>query len=134
MTTNADITVYNHKYNKDTRLDDWSRTVIHGVHFYVDNKVAIVDNGLKSADIYKVRIPEDAVCEKGFLPDDQYASRDDVSQFWTLQDGDIIVLGVCEDEIERPADLKEKKGRYCTIMSWSDNRFGGLPHWRVCGE
>ena len=36
MITNADITLYNHKYNKNTRLDDWQRIVIRGVHFYED--------------------------------------------------------------------------------------------------
>ena len=33
MLTNADITIYNHIYDKATRLDEWRRTVIHGEHF-----------------------------------------------------------------------------------------------------
>ena len=76
MLTNADITIYNHIYDKATRLDEWRRTVIHGVHFYVDNKVSVGDS----------------------------------------------------------ADLSKAHRQHCKITSWSDNRFGGLPHWRIGGE
>ena len=48
MLTNADITIYNHIYDKATRLDEWRRTVIHGVHFYVDNKVSVGDSARTS--------------------------------------------------------------------------------------
>ena len=30
-----------------------------GVHVYVDHKTAVTDNGLKSAEVYKIRIPAD---------------------------------------------------------------------------
>ena len=76
MLTNADITIYNHIYDKATRLDEWRRTVIHGVHFYVDNKVSVGDSGLNSADVYKIRIPEDAECDSQYAPEDEYASAD----------------------------------------------------------
>lgn len=134
MQTNADITLYNHKYNKTTRMDDWHRTVIHGVHFYVDNKAAVGEKGLTSADVYKIRIPGDCECADSYLPEEEYASINDVSSFWTLQKDDYIVQGVCGFEIEKPSDLKETRLRYCRITSWSDNRFGGLTHWRVGGE
>lgn len=32
------------------------------------------------------------------------------------------------------ADLKDVRLRHCKVLSWSDNRFGGLPHWRIEGE
>ncbi|MEE1085819.1 MAG: DUF6751 family protein [Schaedlerella sp.] len=134
MITNADITLYNHKYNKETRLDSWQRTVIKGVWFYVDNKVAVGDKRLISADVYKIRIPEDAECEKVYLSEDEYMNKTDVSQYWTLREGDIVVRGICDIEIEKPADLKELHKRYCKITSWSDNCFGCSPHWRIGGE
>lgn len=134
MITNADITIHNHKLNKETRLDDWHRTVIHGVHFYVDNKVALTDSGLKSAYIYKIRIPEDAVCCKKYVPADEYQTIENAEQYWTLQNDDIVVYGVSEIEIERPAQLRESGKRYCKITSWSHNRFSGQPHFRIGGE
>lgn len=134
MTTNADITLYNRKYNKNTRLDGWQRTVIYGVHFYVDNKVSVGDGGLNSADVYKIRIPEDAECNREYISEDKYASLEDTSKHWTIQEDDIIVRGVCDINIEKPADLKVLHKKYCKVTSWADNRFGGLPHWRIGGE
>lgn len=133
MLTNADITLYNHHYNKETRLDDWHRTVIHGVRFYVDNKVALGESGLNSADIYKIRIPGDAECNKEYVSEDEYIGLGNADYYWTLQNGDYIVLGECFLNIEKPSDLKPLHKHYCKITSWSDNRFGGLPHWRIGG-
>lgn len=59
MITNMDVTVYNRKYDETTHFDTWSRTVLHGVHVYVDHKTAVSDNGLNSAEVYKIRIPAD---------------------------------------------------------------------------
>lgn len=131
MLGNADITIYNHKYNKQTRFDEWHRTIIQDVHFYVDNKVSVGDNGLNSADVYKIRIPADTTCDKNYIKEDEYAAADDVNKSWTLQEGDIVVIGKCERDILKPSDLE--KMRKCKILSWSDNRFGGLPHWRIGG-
>lgn len=134
MITNADITLYNHYYDKSTRLDKWKKTVIRGVHFYVDHKVSVGDNGLNSADIYKIRIPVDADIQGEYLSEDEWIARgENVMGRWTLQSDDIIVLGECDMNIDRPAQMKEAGRRYCKVTSWSDNRFGGLPHWRIGG-
>ncbi|MEG2428600.1 MAG: DUF6751 family protein [Clostridium sp.] len=134
MLTNADITIYNHKLNKDTHLDDWHKTVIRGVRFYVDNKVTITDSGLKSAYIYKIRIPENAGCDKKYVPGDEYQAIENVNGHWTIQNDDIVMYGTSLTEIDRPAELKESGKRYCKITSWSDNRYGGLQHWKIVGE
>lgn len=135
MITNADITIYNRYYDKNTRLDKWHRTIIHGVHFYADHKVSVGDNGLNSADVYKIRIPVDADFLDEYVPEDDWTSRGcDILGKWTLRNDDIVVLGECYLNIERPAQLQEAGKRYCKITSWSDNRFGGLPHWRIGGE
>lgn len=134
MITNADITLYNHYYDKSTRLDKWKKTVIRGVHFYVDHKVSVGDNGLNSADIYKIRIPVDADIQGEYLSEDEWIARgENVMGRWTLQSDDIVVLGECDMNMDRPAQLKEAGRRYCKVTSWSDNRFGGLPHWRIGG-
>ncbi len=135
MITNADITLYNHYYDKDTRLDHWQRSVIYGVHFYVDHKVSVGDTGVNSANVYKIRIPEDAQCMNTYISEDEWQEKGcGVLENWTLQNDDLVVLGECGIDIERPADLQRLGKRYCKITSWSDNRFGGLPHWRIGGE
>lgn len=133
MITNADITVYNCHYNKDTRLDDWHRTVIRGVHFYVDNKVSVGDGGVNSADVYKIRIPTDAEFDSEYIDPEEYAALNDPKGYWTICNDDIVVQGVCSIDIEKPADLKISRKRYCKVTSWSDNRFGSSPHWRIGG-
>ena len=45
--------------------------------------------------------------------------------------GDYVVKGTVEG-IESPTDLKNKV--YFRITAISDNRRGGLPHWRVSGQ
>lgn len=45
--------------------------------------------------------------------------------------GDYVVKGIVEG-IETPHDLKNKV--YFRITAISDNRRGGLPHWRVSGQ
>lgn len=135
MITNADITLYNHYYDKRTRLDHWQRSVICGVHFYVDHKVSIGDSGANSGHLYKIRIPVDAQCRNAYIPEDEWRARGcDILENWTLQNDDLVVLGECGIDIEKPADLQRLGKRYCKITSWSDNRFGSLPHWRIGGE
>lgn len=132
MTTNADITIYNREYDSKSRIDIWHRTVIRNVWFYVDNKVSQTDSGLKSANICKIRIPEGSP-EKGYLDPENYAAAESKDTYWTLQEDDIVVQGVCLQDITRPANLQELHKKYWKVISWSDNRFGGSPHWRIGG-
>ena len=133
MITNADVTVYNRISGDSTHYDTWNRTVLHGVHVYVDHKTAVTDNGLKSAEVYKIRIPADIPEAGQYLPPDQFACCGGYG-YWTIQNDDQIVLGECQIEIERPADLKAVFHKHCKVTSWSDNRFGTTPHWRIGGE
>lgn len=131
MTTNADITIYNRYYNQETRMDEYHRTVICGVWFFVDNKVQITDSSAQAADVYKVRIPLHAnTGDAVYVPPDQYSGAPGT---WTLQSDDYVCRGIVEKEIERPAELKKEQNQVFKITSWSDNRFGGLPHWRIGG-
>lgn len=131
MRTNADITIYNAVYDPESRLNTYHRTVIRGAWFYVDNKVNVTSDGLASADVYKVRIPESAqMCGVEYVPANSYSGEPGT---WTLQHDDYVVRGVCDLEINVPADLKKHKLQAFKITSWADNRFGGLPHWRIGG-
>lgn len=131
---NATITVYNHRYDSLTHFDTWHRTVIENVHIYVNHKASAGDSGLNSAEVYKIRIPADVENADQYLPPEEYAKLEDLEEHWTIQTDDQIVLGEYAQEIERPADLKDVRLRHCKVLSWSDNRFGGLPHWRIEGE
>ena len=135
MITNTDITIYNVKDNKVTRLPEYHRTQISGVHWYTDQKTQVDDKGLHSADVYKIRIPADAdTGGRSYVSSAEYVAADDASVFWTIQNGDIFVKGAVDDEINKASDILAKypdcSGR---VISWSDNRLGSLPHWRIGG-
>lgn len=135
MITNAEITLYNVKNDPVTRLPVYHRTRITGVHWYTDQKTQVDDKGLHSADIYKIRIPADADTEgKRYVSPSEYATSVDVSGFWTIQNGDIFARGLIDVDIVKASDILAKypdnSGR---VISWSDNRFGSQPHWRIGG-
>ena len=133
MLTNATITIYNRKSGNKNTFDTWHRTVIRDVHVYVDHKASVGDSGLNSAEVYKIRIPTDVENADQDLPPEEYAELENPAGYWTIQIDDHIVLGECDKEIEKPADLTDVRLRHCKVLSWSDNRFGGLPHWRIGG-
>lgn len=133
MLTNATITIYNRISGKKNTFDTWHRTVIRDVHVYVDHKASVGDSGLNSAEVYKIRIPTDVENADQYLPPEEYVKKDNPGDYWTIQIDDRIVLEECTKEIEKPADLKDVRLRHCKVLSWSDNRFGGLPHWRIGG-
>ena len=133
MITNADVTIYNRVSGNADNYDVWHKTVLHGVHVHIDHKVMLSDTALNSADVYKIRIPADIAEADRYRPPEEYGASS-VSGYWTIQNGDLIVIGECQKEIEKPADLKGILDKHCKLMSWSDNRFGTLPHWRIEGE
>lgn len=119
---------------RDDIVTTWHGTVIENVHIYVNHKASVGDSGLNSAEVYKIRIPTDVENADQYLPPEEYAKLEDPEEHWTIQTDDQIVLGEYAQEIERPADLKDVRLRHCKVLSWSDNRFGGLPHWKIEGE
>lgn len=132
MITNADITIYNKKYSPETRSDTWHRTVLKGAHLYCEHKVQLLATGLVNADLYKIRIPADVSVGKQYVPWPEYQAAEDVSHLWTIQKGDYIV----QEEAPEVSDLKELQITVADIIkvtAWSDNRRGGLPHWRIEG-
>lgn len=135
MITNADMTIYNQKINPETKLTEYMRTQITGIHWYMEQKTSVDDKGLHSKDVYKIRIPEDAETgTKRYVTPEEYQKMEDASSAWTIQNGDIFVKGLVDDPIKKASDIFRKypecSGR---VFSWSDNRFGGLPHWRIGG-
>jgi len=138
MLTNADITIFNKWYNRETHLDEWKRTQISGVNWYGGQKVAVTDSGLQSADTYTVRIPAASAPQgrKFVLPEIYAAAESDaLAGLWTLQNGDIVVRGLVADDITKTADVTGKYSQCFTVTGWRDNRRGSpsVQHWRIDG-
>lgn len=129
MITNADMTIYNKKINPSTGKTEYHRTVICGVHWYTKQKTDVGENGLVSADEYKIRIPLESLTR--YVLPEEYKAAEDVTDMWTAENGDLFVKGVCDKDIEKLSDLQGLN--HGQVLSYSDNRFGSLPHIRIGG-
>lgn len=122
------ITVYNKFEDPQTQVIKWFRHVVHDA-FWKDagNKVTIGNVTLETNDII-CRIRED----KSFLEKHIWVTipNDEMGNYFTLGQGDIIVKGEVDDEINeyesghRSSDFlaKYKKLQGCMeIKQWSDN-------------
>lgn len=120
-----EITVFNSTFDADTDQDTYTKTVIKGVSWREEVKINFDSPGIKAANVYIIRIPETAVCEKDFVKPEYFT---DPATQYTLKPGDIIVKG--ETTAQTPAEVAEK----VTISSVIDNRGGSKgKHIKVVG-
>lgn len=129
------ITVFNAKLDAETGMDAYYPTVITGVSWYCETASTVDASGLKAADKFTVRIPEDAdFSGKRYVPPAAYATGDPAAVF-TLKTGDILVKGAVDQAGLRPADLQRMCGEIVTILGVTDNRRAPRArHWRVVGK
>ena len=133
MITNADITIYNQKSNPVTKLTEYVRTQIRNVHWYTDQKTSVDQSGVHSADIYKIRVPEESVTYRKFLDHSEWKQSEDTDGYWTIQNDDLVVRGLVDDDIRQASDLLNKYPYVARVNSFSDNRRGNNPHFRIGG-
>lgn len=139
---NIKVTIYNKFEDPQTNLVRWFRHSVDGTFWkYAGNKVVIGNTVLETKDIICRLRKDDKFLEKHewiSLPNDKMAD------YFTLAQGDIIVKGDVEDEIDeytsgkRSTDLKRKyKGlQGCLeIQEWANNTGGGRgnEHYYVKG-
>lgn len=136
------ITVYNKYIDQQTRVVRWYRYVLHNTFWKAaNNKITIGKVQLETDDII-CRIPIDV----NYLPKHIWINipNDQMSKYFTLGVGDIIVLDEVDDEIneyvseQRSTDLvkkyKELQGCF-VIKSWSDNTGNrGNEHYFASGS
>lgn len=129
------LTLYNQRYNKAKDATEYVRTVISGISWYSTVKSAVSDKGLKSANMYVIRIPATAgFSGKSWTDPKSYTAADDVSSLFTLNEGDIVVKGALADENPTFAQLHKNNAECFTVLSVTDNRRApNAPHWKVVG-
>ena len=136
------VTIYNRYENPQTQLVTWYRHVVDKCFWkYSGSKVTINDVVLDTKDIIcRIRVND------AFLEKHEWAAKpnDEMSNYFTLGQGDIIVKGSVEDEIneyqtgKRSSDLKAKYKALqgcLEIQEWSNNTGGGRgnEHYYVRG-
>ena len=131
---NEAITVFNAKLDAETDKDEYIGTVIDGASWYCEI-VSAVDEGLRAANKFTIRIPAAAdFGGKAYTNPMAYAEADDVSELFTLANGDIIVRGAVTAEGLRPKDIHDRYEAF-TILGVTDNRRApNAPHWKVVGS
>jgi hypothetical protein len=130
---NETITVFNSRLDTETDKDIYTGTVITGASWFCEI-VSTVDNGLKAANRFIIRIPVDAdFSDKTYVTPQEYAAADDISGLFTLKNGDIIVKGAVSGENPRPKTLHDQYEAF-TVLGVTDNRRAKSPHWKVVGS
>ena len=131
---NETITVFNSKLDTATDKDVYTGTVISGASWFCEI-VSTIDQGLKAANRFTVRIPEDAdFGGKAYVSPLDYASSKDITGIFTLANGDIIVKGSVTATGLKPKDLHSGYEAF-TILGVTDNRRAPkAPHWKVVGS
>ena len=110
MITNTDITIFRRQYDPETRQDVWSAEYVPEAWWFRDNKASVTTDGLKTADVYTVRIPDITVSVK----------RDDY-----------IVKGEFDVEMHTVKDLNGYEKLKVTAANY--NTFGSNPHIKIKG-
>lgn len=110
------VTLYHRSYDPAARADVWQRSVYPGASWYGAQAATVRENGLLTADTYRVRI----------------ATGDEID----AAPGDVLVLGEVSDAVSGSAELTGKyHGRCFVVTHVQDNRRGlrRAWHWRIEG-
>ena len=134
------VTVYNMYKDPTTAVVTWYSTVLTGCFWKdVGTKVTVGNTVVETEDII-CRIPE----KDSYVSPFEWFEREDKSDVFTLKQGDIIILGECDDKIDeytkgqRSTDLLKKYHSVDSCMEIKkvaiDTMTGMmLPHYRIVG-
>lgn len=154
MITNADITIFNVRYDKEKRLEFFVPTKISKVSFHGAMSTG-GDAGEREEKLtYRIRIPFDAGIsdDRAYTPAEIYRSMtdDEAKKYWTIQKGCYILLGafpdlgeeagggvVNLDQIRDMQRLQEYQDKIIVVTEYADNTIRGsdtVKHWRIGGS
>jgi len=114
MITNNSVTIYHKTFDKQTRLEKWTRFNYKNVWFF-GGKSAIVNDGYDPNNKVEVRIP--------------LSESINIDNFSI---GDIIVESTLSTDIETQQDLKNYQVYNITNINVND--FGTQPHIHLGGK
>lgn len=142
MRTNSDLTIY----NRVPKTEDYLRTALAGASgrkaAQWENRKAINvlrSGGASNADQAVIYIPFSLKATYKTPKQWQALSAEEKSEYWTLQNGDLIVKGVVDDVIEAGFTASQLKAKYddvLVISSIDTMDFGSaaLQHFKVSAK
>ncbi len=139
MVTNADITLYNKVYDRDTGTNRYYRTVLKGVNWQDTTAVQPTDKGIVSADVAEIYIPFAVDTEKQFRKPKNFVQEPEKTGFFTVEAGDLVVQGIVGDELTSAKDEERMKNTYddvrtIAVVETNDNGSPEMQHWKVTAE
>ena len=139
MVTNADITLYNKVYDRDTGTNRYYRTVLKGVNWQDTTAVQPTDKGIVSADVAEIYIPFAVETEKQFRKLKNFVQEPEKTGFFTVEAGDLVVQGIVGDEPTSAKDEERMKNTYddvrtIAVVETNDNGSPEMQHWKVTAE
>lgn len=99
----------------------YNRKVVDNVFFYTKKIISQEGKGEKYTYAYNVIFSSEAI--KFFLPIKDYELLENKSDYFTLKENDIIVLGIFNN-INNLVDIQKSNSDYFLIKTISDNRYG----------
>ncbi|ADY54709.1 hypothetical protein Sgly_0343 [Syntrophobotulus glycolicus DSM 8271] len=125
------VTIYN-KYI-DTGIEKWQRTVISGVFWNSSKGAAVRKTGVSTVDGLQLIIPFSA--SSFYVKPKEWAALEDKSGHWTLQSGDIVILGEQSYEVVKSSSELKQFDDVLTITNVDTRDYGGsMSHWEVSGK
>lgn len=133
MITNAVLTIFNQFPDRENKKMIFVPHKLDSVWFYTNQKSSVGTDGLSSADEYKIRVPY-SICSD-WLPPNDYRGLTDPSNNWTVQNGDLFIVGEwAGGNVSGIAELKKSFfGVVGTVLSHSENFYGSSKHIRIGG-
>lgn len=116
MISNGNVTIYHKGFDDINRLEKWIRFNYTDVWFF-GGRGAGINKGYDNANDFDCRIPYNKNAEL------------DVRNF---EQGDIVVQGTLDDDIETQEDLNGYL--IYNITSINNNNFGNNPHIHIGGK
>ena len=139
----VDITLFNARYNANTRTEVFIPTRIKGASYYESEGVSANDGIWTNQSIYKLRVPLiGSEIRKEYLPERKYRKVENADGYWTIRKGDFILLTLLDGEKEKYtakeiAKISEELGlKLITVTEYADNTVRGsdiVKHWRIGG-
>lgn len=118
------VTIFN-KYERDNRVY-YSRVVLSGVQFVLDEVNARKTTGSSKDDKVTCYIPRDAVADKNYVDSFVFKNDEtvDVDTTYTIAKEDLIGLGVIDLDGLTINDYRNSRGSLYEITAISDYQFG----------
>jgi len=136
MKTNTPATLYNRYYDPDTKLEVFQRKLLPAV-MWEDRKYSrVVQTGGRLADYTAMIYIPFSYNKATFAKPKAWLALEDKSNYWTIQEGDLLVKGDVADVLNAgftPSDLKRKYDDVLSAIDIYTYDMGSyaLQHWKV---